>query len=138
MIDNLPTLDVVVPVFNEIDCIEALVARLIALRARMAVVVNMSLVLVDDGSSDGSSQALIEIAHRYQFVKVITLSRNFGHQVAVTAGLDHASADYLAIIDADLQDLLSYWKICTTNLLKVLMWFMGKENSARAKVILRK
>ena len=64
----------------------------------------VSLLFVDDGSKDGSGNALLDIASKYPFVKVVTLARNFGHQIAVTAGLDHFNSDYVAIIDADLQD----------------------------------
>jgi polyisoprenyl-phosphate glycosyltransferase len=62
------------------------------------------LVIVDDGSRDGTGEVLREIADADPRVKVVELSRNFGHQTAVTAGLDHASGDAVVMIDADLQD----------------------------------
>ena len=62
------------------------------------------LVIVDDGSRDGTGEVLREIADTDPRVKVVELSRNFGHQTAVTAGLDHASGDAVVMIDADLQD----------------------------------
>lgn len=101
---KLPTLDIIVPIFNEMECLDTLLERLIALREMMSTKVDVSLLFVDDGSSDGSGNTLLLIAKKYVFVKVVTLSRNFGHQIAVTAGLDHTVADYVAIIDADLQD----------------------------------
>ena len=104
MKNNLPTLDIIVPIFNEIECLDILLERLIALREKVSSKLDTFLLFVDDGSLDGSEKALLEIAKKYEFAKVVTLSRNFGHQIAVTAGLDYADADYVAIIDADLQD----------------------------------
>jgi glycosyltransferase involved in cell wall biosynthesis len=62
------------------------------------------LVVVDDGSTDGTREILAELAAADHRVKVIELSRNFGHQTAITAGLDHARGDAIVMIDADLQD----------------------------------
>jgi polyisoprenyl-phosphate glycosyltransferase len=62
------------------------------------------LVVVDDGSTDATRAILAELAEADHRVKVIELSRNFGHQTAITAGLDHASGDAVVMIDADLQD----------------------------------
>ncbi len=62
------------------------------------------LVVVDDGSKDGTARVLTEIAAADPRVKVIYLSRNFGHQAAITAGLEHARGDAVVMIDADLQD----------------------------------
>jgi len=62
------------------------------------------LVLVDDGSTDSTAAILAALAERDERVKVVELSRNFGHQTAITAGLDHASGDAVVMIDADLQD----------------------------------
>jgi dolichol-phosphate mannosyltransferase len=61
-------------------------------------------VFVDDGSSDGTFDRLTAIAAADPHVRVVKFSRNFGHQVAITAGLDHARGDCIAVIDADLQD----------------------------------
>jgi polyisoprenyl-phosphate glycosyltransferase len=62
------------------------------------------LVVVDDGSTDATRAILAELAEADHRVKVLELSRNFGHQTAITAGLDHASGDVIVMIDADLQD----------------------------------
>jgi dolichol-phosphate mannosyltransferase len=62
------------------------------------------LVVVDDGSRDGTGRVLAEIAAEDERVKVVSLSRNFGHQPALTAGLDHSRGDAVVMIDADLQD----------------------------------
>src|SRR4051812_31341066 len=62
------------------------------------------LIVVDDGSTDGTPALLSELAAEDDRLKVIRLSRNFGHQSALTAGLDHATGDAVVTIDADLQD----------------------------------
>src|SRR3954451_3217898 len=62
------------------------------------------LIVVDDGSTDGTAALLAELAAKDDRLKVIRLSRNFGHQSALTAGLDHATGDAVVTIDADLQD----------------------------------
>jgi polyisoprenyl-phosphate glycosyltransferase len=97
-------LDVIIPVFNEQECLNQLLERLIALRNNMATVVDMNLIFINDGSKDNSLAMLEQFASQYSFVKVLSFSRNFGHQISLTAGLDHTNADYVAIIDADLQD----------------------------------
>lgn len=96
-------IEFVVPVYNESDCLDELMRRLLVLRREM-LEAEISIIFVNDGSQDGSLIKLVECAHRYPFVRVINFSRNFGHQAAVTAGLDHADAEYVCIIDADLQD----------------------------------
>ncbi len=96
-------LDLVIPVYNEMECLDELVRRLSALRdshPHLAI----SAVLVDDGSSDGSGDRLRELSSSHSWITTVHLVRNFGHQAAVTAGLDASSAQYVAVIDADLQD----------------------------------
>src|SRR3954468_12326101 len=66
--------------------------------------VPFELVIVDDGSRDDTPQILAEIAAGDERVKVVTLSRNFGHQAALTAGLEHVRGDAVVMLDADLQD----------------------------------
>ena len=66
--------------------------------------VPFELVVVDDGSSDRTREILAALAERDERLKVVELSRNFGHQTAITAGLDHAAGDAVVMIDADLQD----------------------------------
>src|SRR5580704_16569456 len=93
-------LSVVAPVYDEELLIEEFVAR-----ARAALAdYHFELVLVDDGSTDATPQLLDRIAATDPRVRVIHLSRNFGHQAALTAGLEHAIGDVVAMIDADLQD----------------------------------
>lgn len=93
---------VVVPVFNEQDVLPTTFRRLHTIMAGIGD--SFELIFVNDGSSD-DSQAMIEtLAEDHSFVKVINFSRNFGHQIAISAGMDFASGDAVIIIDADLQD----------------------------------
>jgi dolichol-phosphate mannosyltransferase len=96
-----PTLlSVVAPVYNEEELIELFVGRATAAIADYS----FELVLVNDGSSDATGELLDRIADADPRVRVVHLSRNFGHQAALTAGLEHAVGDVVAMIDADLQD----------------------------------
>lgn len=95
-------LSLVIPVYNEEDVIPALYERLCSLAERMNLA--MEWVFVNDGSSDGTLARLLVFAHRDSRVKVVNLSRNFGHQVAVTAGMDLVRGEAVVIMDADLQD----------------------------------
>jgi polyisoprenyl-phosphate glycosyltransferase len=97
-------ISIVVPVYNEIESIAETVRRLQQLRARLASEVDVELVFVDDGSKDGSLSQLRTLSQDEPSVKVISFSRNFGHQIAITAGMDLAAGDYVAVVDADLQD----------------------------------
>jgi polyisoprenyl-phosphate glycosyltransferase len=93
-------LSVVAPVYNEEELVELFVERTCSALADHT----FELVLVNDGSSDATPQLLDHIAATDPRVRVIHLSRNFGHQAALTAGLEHAVGDVVAMIDADLQD----------------------------------
>src|SRR6202167_1944935 len=93
-------LSIVAPVYDEEDLVEEFVARTCAAVAGL----HFELVLVNDGSSDRTPELLDQIAASDPRVRVIPPSRNFGHQAALTAGLEHAAGDIVAMIDADLQD----------------------------------
>ncbi len=97
---SLSLLSVVAPVYNEEELIELFVQRTCAALADY----NFELVLVNDGSADRTPELLDRIAAQDARVRVVHLSRNFGHQAALTAGLEHAVGDAVAMIDADLQD----------------------------------
>jgi glycosyltransferase involved in cell wall biosynthesis len=97
-------LSIVVPAFNEEAVIGETARRLLKFADRMSASVDVELVFVDDGSRDRTLAQLREMAEQHPHVKVLSLSRNFGHQIALTAGLDVAEGDYVAVIDADLQD----------------------------------
>jgi len=93
----------VVPVFNEEAVIGAFYER--ATRALASLEgFSYELVFVDDGSRDNTYERLARFAAEDGHVRVLKFSRNFGHQIAITAGIDHATGDCVVIIDADLQD----------------------------------
>jgi polyisoprenyl-phosphate glycosyltransferase len=93
-------LSIVIPVFNEEETVGTLMLRL-----RQALGgLNWEVIFVDDGSTDSSIEIIRQAALSDQRVKAISFSRNFGHQAAVTAGLDFAEGDAVVVMDADLQD----------------------------------
>jgi len=96
-------LEFLIPVYNEDTCLDHLMGRLDGIKGDFTDV-ELSVLFVNDGSSDNSLEMLIGYAQKYDYIRVIDLSRNFGHQFALTAGLDHCDADYVCIIDGDLQD----------------------------------
>ena len=97
-----PVFSIIAPVFNEICCLDALVERVAKVMDQTGEV--WELVLVDDGSTDGSTEKIRELASGDSRVRPVIFARNFGHQIAVTAGLDYSRGDAVVIIDADLQD----------------------------------
>lgn len=99
---SAPVVSVVVPVFNEEALLGELHRRVIA--AIEATGESFELVLVDDGSRDGSWAGMEELARRDARVVLVKLARNFGHQIAITAGVDAARGQAVVVMDADLQD----------------------------------
>jgi dolichol-phosphate mannosyltransferase len=97
-----PTLSVVAPVFNEEAIIHELYRRLTQVLDGAGE--DWELVLINDGSRDRSPEIMRELHDQDPRVKVVDFARNFGHQVAITAGIDYAQGDAVVIIDADLQD----------------------------------
>lgn len=95
-------LSIVVPVHNEAPVLAAFHARLSAVLSRLAL--DAEIVYVDDGSDDGSPELLRRIRVSDTRVAILELSRNFGKEAAMTAGLDHVHGDATVVIDADLQD----------------------------------
>ncbi len=95
-------LSIIIPIFNEQDTIPELYERLRG--AATQVSERYELIFVNDGSKDNSLEALIKISEKDPRVFFINFSRNFGHQIAVTAGLDACSGQAVVIIDGDLQD----------------------------------
>lgn len=98
----IPELSVVVPAFNEEGSLRALHARLTPVLESCAG--SHEIVLVDDGSRDRTLEVMRELADLDPRVRYVSFSRNFGHEVATTAGLDHALGRAVVLIDADLQD----------------------------------
>jgi glycosyltransferase involved in cell wall biosynthesis len=110
---ELRLLSVVAPMLNE----EGLAAEFCARAAAALEGLPYELVVVDDGSTDGTAAILDQLAERDPRIRVLHLSRPFGHQMALTAGLDHARGDAVVMIDGDLQDppelipeLLASWR----------------------------
>jgi len=100
-----PLLSLVIPVYNEQDTIPELDRRLRDLLANLPDVNdNWEVVFVEDGSKDTSRELLLQMAAREPRYRVIAFSRNFGHQFAITAGVDRAEGDSVVVMDADLQD----------------------------------
>jgi polyisoprenyl-phosphate glycosyltransferase len=95
-------LSIVVPCFNEEEVICETNRRL--LEAAEATCISFEILYVDDGSVDRTADLLRDLQAADARVRVVRLSRNFGHQIAITAGLEHASGDAVLLIDADLQD----------------------------------
>lgn len=95
-------LSVVVPVYNEESGLETLYTRIVAVLEGLDA--DAEILFVDDGSTDGSRILLDALRQRDPRIAVIGLSRNFGKEIALTAGLDHAQGDAVVVIDADLQD----------------------------------
>jgi dolichol-phosphate mannosyltransferase len=98
----IPTYSLVVPAYNEEDNIPELVARLGTLMD--ALDSDAEVIIVDDGSRDRTHELLLAAAQADSRFKVARLSRNFGHQIALTAGVDLAAGDAVIVLDADLQD----------------------------------
>ncbi len=108
-------LSIVIPCFNEEESLDELYLRLRKVLEENGL--NYRLIFVDDGSTDKTIQKLIELRSGDKRVRVLELSRNFGHQAALCAGLDHSGGDAVIMMDADLQhppelipELISKWK----------------------------
>jgi glycosyltransferase involved in cell wall biosynthesis len=97
-----PTLSVVIPVFNEEETIPELDRRLRKFLGELGE--TWEVVFVDDGSRDGSAKMLEALAREEPRYKLISFGRNFGHQIAITAGMDRAEGLAVVVMDADLQD----------------------------------
>jgi glycosyltransferase involved in cell wall biosynthesis len=95
-------LSLVIPVFNEEKLIDELVKRTIS--SLESFIPDYEVIFVDDGSTDSSLINLLDWQHKNRKIKVLALSKNFGHQAAYTAGLEHAKGDLVAMMDGDLQD----------------------------------
>jgi len=99
-----PLVSVVSPVYQEEAGIEEFHRRLAASLDGLTDELRFEIVYVNDGSKDRSLDLLEKIANDDDRVRVVDLSRNFGHQVALSAGVDHAGGDAVVVIDSDLQD----------------------------------
>ncbi len=93
---------IVAPIYNEIEIIDEFCKRIKDVMETTGE--TWELILVDDGSTDGSTERIRELASADERIRPVIFARNFGHQIAVTAGLDYARGEAVTIIDADLQD----------------------------------
>jgi len=100
--EHQPELSVVIPVFNEEENITVLHSRLTAVLE--GIHIEYEIIFVDDGSNDDSLSQLKNLSVRDNRVLVVELARNFGHQVAITAGLDYSQGKAVIVMDGDLQD----------------------------------
>jgi polyisoprenyl-phosphate glycosyltransferase len=113
-----PELSVIIPIYNEAAVLDELRRRLTEVMARLSDRVrSWEVIFIDDGSRDASLQMLREMAAAEPRFKVASFARNFGHQMAITAGTDLAEGDAVVIMDADLQDppevvieMLALWR----------------------------
>lgn len=112
-----PLVSVVCPMYREEATIEQFHGRLVDALAKVEPPVRYQVVYVDDGSDDRSADKIEHLCHQDERIQLVKLARNFGHQLAITAGLDHATGDATVIIDTDLQDppeligdLIAQWR----------------------------
>ncbi len=99
---NIPKISIIAPIYNEQGNLTELYTRIKSVLDPIGD--SWELILVDDGSSDGSSDMIRRLSQQDQRVRPVIFARNFGHQLAVTAGLDYSRGDAVVIIDSDLQD----------------------------------
>lgn len=115
MVGQKVTFSIAAPVFNEIDSIDEFYRR--TQRVMQELGESWELIFIDDGSTDGSTEKILQMAQDDPKVVPIIFARNFGHQIAITAGLDYSKGEAVIIMDADLQDppevipdLVARWK----------------------------
>ncbi|MBV8198250.1 MAG: glycosyltransferase family 2 protein, partial [Candidatus Eremiobacteraeota bacterium] len=99
-----PVLSITVPLYNEAENVAPLLDRLAIVAERLRSEFEIEVVLVNDGSSDGTLQTIRNEMRRRSSIVLVNLSRNFGHQLAATAGLEIARGDAVVLMDGDLQD----------------------------------
>lgn len=95
-------LSLVIPIFNEESLVDELVKRTVS--SLESFISEYEVIIVDDGSTDQSLNKLLRLQQDNRKIKVLSLSKNFGHQAAYTAGLEHAKGEIVAMMDGDLQD----------------------------------
>jgi polyisoprenyl-phosphate glycosyltransferase len=118
MTERLPLLSIVSPAFNEQEVLPPFHAELIRVLETLEDEYRIEILYVDDGSADATPAVLAGLSARDPRVRYLLLSRNFGHQAALTAGLEHARGDLVISMDSDLQhppalipELLAHWKL---------------------------
>jgi len=100
----MPELSIVIPLYNEQDNVAPLVERCVAIARALDDAPSYEIILVNDGSTDLTVERIREEIARHEHIVLVSLSRNFGHQVAATAGIDLAMGEAVVLMDGDLQD----------------------------------
>ncbi len=100
----MPLVSVVVPCFNEQDVLPLFYVSILKVMQEIGPRAEFEVLFVDDGSSDGTLEIVQELCEKDSRMRYISFSRNFGKEAAMYAGLEHARGDYVALMDADLQD----------------------------------
>ncbi len=100
----MQSFDLVIPLFNEAECIDETITRIRRLFEKLSDNFKCRMIFVDDGSIDNTVEKIFQHKTDKSDILLVKLSRNFGHQIALTAGLNIANADFIGIIDGDLQD----------------------------------
>jgi glycosyltransferase involved in cell wall biosynthesis len=103
MAGKIPAISIVCPAFQEEDVLPFFHRELCTVLGRLDGPCNLEIIYVDDGSTDGTLQVLRELAAADKRIRYLSLSRNFGHQAALTAGLEHSRGDVIITMDSDLQ-----------------------------------
>lgn len=111
------TISVISPFYNEELGVEAFFARLSSVHAEVADRYDLEVIAINDGSKDNTLSELVKVQPRYPFLTIVDLSRNFGKEAALSAGLDYATGDVVIPIDSDLQhppelilEMLAQWE----------------------------
>ncbi len=103
LLTNQLTVSLVIPIYNEIGILDALTERIGQLIGELGDY-RWEVIYVNDGSKDGSTEKMSELAEAHSWLSSMHLSRNFGHQIAISAGIDYACGDAVIVMDGDLQD----------------------------------
>lgn len=114
-LNHKPVFTIIAPIFNEFEVLPKLFERVSQVMDQTGK--PWEIIMVDDGSTDGSTDLIRELASKDSRIRPVIFARNFGHQIAVTAGMDYSRGDAVVIIDSDLQDppevileLIEKWK----------------------------
>ena len=132
--EDKPELSVVIPAYNEAPNIAEIYTRLETVMTQLGT--SWEVVFSDDGSSDGTWDEILRLHEKNQAVKGVRLSRNFGHQYALFAGLRHASGQAIVCMDADLQhppevvpELVKEWRGSNASRAGAAPWHWAAEKS---------
>lgn len=101
-------IDILCPCYNEFENLDLLAKEIAKIRAHLASKYDCQLLLIDDGSSDGSQELIQNLTQNYDFISYIFFTRNFSHQNALLAGIHYSKADIIITMDADLQHPPAY------------------------------